>query len=37
MPSDKDEKLILVITQTSPLGLVPGPSLPSEVVDDLIK
>ena len=30
MPSDEDEKLILIITETSPLGLVPGPSLPSD-------
>ena len=37
MPSDEDEKLIFIIPETSSLGLVPGPSLPSEEVDDLIK
>jgi hypothetical protein len=30
MPSDKDEELILIISETSPLRLVPGSSLPSE-------
>ena len=38
MPSDEDEELILIITETSHLGLVvPGPSLQSEEVDDLIR
>ena len=37
MPSDKDEELILIISETSPLRLVPGPSLPSEEVYDLIR
>ena len=37
MPSDENEELIHIISETSPLRLVPGPSLPSEEVDDLIK
>ena len=30
MPSDKDEELIHIISETSPLGFVPGPGLPSD-------
>jgi hypothetical protein len=37
MPSDKGEKLIFIISETHPFGLVPGPSLPSEEVHNLIK